>query len=866
MKRRIVSREEIRGDLHELFRSRVLSRGRAYARIRYLVDLLSLWLHGTRDSWITHTRPSRWPAEGVRDIGYAARLFAARPGPPLVAVVGLALAIGIGTSIFSVLNAVALRPLGVPDPDSVMRVMQTADHSISTSWTYADALDLREHSAGVPLEVWMDMDGVEFASDAHAERPARVRGRLVGGAYFQVLQGRAGLGRLLEPADDATGAAPAIVVSYPFWSRELGADPAVIGRRIWLNGSACTIVGVTARTFSDAVDRPPSFWIPVGARTQLVPGSLPLNRLSDATTAILARVPRAMSASAAESSVSAIAAAIAVQHDGTNAPAGAGARFERLDSRFSGSGAAGRVVAVGAIVMTIALIVLLAYANVTNLLLASATARAREIAVRLALGATRGRLIRQLLTESVLLGAAGGTLGLLAATWGLPLLLGAIRAPDDLDVTFDVRVYMFLTLVSIVAGVAAGLAPARHGTRADIASPLKRGDTGSVGRASPWWLRSTLLGVQAAASVVLLILAALLTRSAIQATSIDLGIPADRLLTLSPSLGNHGYNPATASAFWDGELRRVRELPGIEAAALVRDPPFGDGSMVEITKRQGRGFTVFFNEVSAGYLEALELTILRGRTFSEDDVRMRANVVVLSEAAAREFWKGEDPIGAPFDRVVAGSEPPRIIGIVRNAVTEQVRDADHAAVYALMSAETLPRASLVVRTAGNAAAVTIPLRELFRAADPNLRPSVTMIGERAARQLSEPRALATVAGTLGLVALALASIGIYGVAAVMVIQRAPEIGVRMAMGATLQNVLIMLLRETLRPVGIGLAAGALAALGAAQLMSNLLFGIKTYDPVALSSAILLLGLTATAAVIMPARRAARVDPATVLRA
>ncbi|HEX7780328.1 MAG TPA: FtsX-like permease family protein, partial [Vicinamibacterales bacterium] len=511
------------------------------------------------------------------------------------------------------------------------------------------------------------------------------------------------------------------------------------------------------------------------------------------------------------------------------------------------------------------LVLLIACANVANLHLSRMTVRRKELAVRAALGADRSRLIRQLLTESAMLGVAGGVLGLIIATAGLPLLLVMIQAPLDLDVTFDARVFLFLAFVSVAAGLGAGLSPARNGTRGDLLGPLKGDLSQATGRQTRRVRRGLLVGVQSAVSVLLLILAALLTRAAGIAATVDLGFDAERLVTTVLDLDNHGYNAASAATFWDDTLARVRELPHVESAALATFPPLGSSAAVTIFKRHGREYVVYYNEVSADYFATLGLRVVRGRTFTDEDVRQQAPVVVITDAVAREFWAGEDPIGQPFDRIIAEPVPPRIIGIISNAVTQRLFDTDRAAVYSPIQPKSLPAAALLTRARRNPEATVEPLRSVIRGVDAELRPTSTTMSQDLERQLDEPRALASLSGSIGFIALVLALVGIYGVASFMVSHRAAEIGVRMAIGAKAGDVLRLLIRDTLRPVAIGIIAGASGAMLAGRVMAGALFGVQPYDPVAVLGAAGLLAITATLAAVVPARRAASVDPATVLR-
>jgi predicted permease len=508
----------------------------------------------------------------------------------------------------------------------------------------------------------------------------------------------------------------------------------------------------------------------------------------------------------------------------------------------------------------VGLVVLLACVNVANLQMASAIARRREIGVRLALGAARMRIIRQLVTESLALGLAAGAIALMLTIWMRPALAYAVQLPMTVDMTPDGRVYLFLLLVSIAAGVGAGLAPARHGTRGDLLTPLK-GEGPREGSARPGRMRSTLIGVQAAASLVLLVVAALLTRATLSATQVDVGFDAQSLVTATPDFSRERYDATKAQAYWDNALERVRGLGGVRAASLTLFPPYGGGRSVTNLVRNGVTYEVYSHETLPDYFSTIGLSIVRGRGYTPEEVKSRAPVVIISETLARIFWPDQDPVGqalTPFD----GSHDV-VIGVVSDSITAHLRAGSAAALYRPL--RHIEGANLVVRAEGSPEALVPSIRDTLQVLDPNVRLEMGLVSTGLQNELEEPRVMATVAGALATLALVLAIVGIYGVTTFVTGQRTREIGLRIAVGASRADVMRLLLWDSMRPVAIGLTAGAGIALLASQLFAGVLYGVGARDPLAFGSAIGVLLLSAAVAVFVPARRAAAVDPAFVLR-
>jgi predicted permease len=839
-------RPDVSADLDEVFAERAAHEGTRRAGRRYYRDVLSLW------TW--NVSGSRLLSDTIQDLSHGLRVFRRNPGAVAITVAGLSLAIAVSTSIFGLLNATLLRATGVSDPDSTVRVMRAFKDGISTSWPYADYVTLRAN-ARMPVEAAMrDMARFTTAAPDSAESGERVPLAFVGEGYLREFGAVPLHGRILQPADDTLGALPVVVASYGFWVRRLGADPSAVGREIWFNGVRATLVGVTPRTFTGISVEPPAVWVPFASYHVLFSGS-PLTRTSPVQVNVYGRVPAGVSRTQAQADLGAVAAAAATTEPGIGKTAGV--RLDPAGRQFEG----GMLILVLTIVfIVVGLVVLLACVNVANLQMASAIARRREIGVRLALGAGRLRIVRQLVTESLALGLAAGGIALMLTIWMRPALAMAVQLPLTVDMTPDARVYLFLLLVSIAAGVGAGLAPARHGTRGDLLTPLK-GEGPRDGSSRPSRLRATLIGVQAAASLVLLVLAALLTRATISATKVDVGFDARPLLTVSPDFTRERYDAGKAQTYWNTALERVRAVPGVEAASLTNHAPYGGGRSVTILRREGASYDTYVHETLADYFSTIGLRIVRGRGYTAEEVRSRAQVVVVSETLARILWPDQDPVGqtlAPFD-----NSNDVVIGVVSDAITAHLRARSTTALYRPL--RTAGSANLVVRTSGAPEAMVPAIRDSLQPLDPNVRLEFALVATGLQNELEEPRVMATVASALATLALVLAIVGIYGVTTFVTGQRTREIGLRIAIGANRGDVLQLLLWDSLRPVAIGLAAGAAVALAASQVFAGVLYGVGARDPLAFGSAIAVLLLSAAAAVFIPARRAASVDPAFVLR-
>ncbi len=733
-------------------------------------------------------------------------------------------------------------------------MLRTTPNGVSTAWGYDEYLQLRDAARQSRVEAWLT-DAASYAlGTALPDDPPSVPVAFVTAGYLEALYARAAAGRILVTADADLSAPPVVVVSHAFWTRHLAADPATVGRTLRIGRVTATIVGIAERPFAAPFTNGTGVWMPMSAYHVVYAGKAIAG--SRQPVNVVARVAPGATVAAAEAELTAIAGTLEISRDPARR---AGARFD--EHNVLGRPGSQQFTVAVAVSIVIALVLLLACVNVASVLLANATTRYREIGVRLALGATRGRIVRQLLTESSLIAAAASSTGLVLTIWLGPMLARLTRAPSTLDLGFDSNVYLFFVVVALCCGVVAGLAPSRVGACGDIVSPLK-GSGFTTTSAAPRRLRSALLGLQAAASILLLVLATLFLRATIRAARVDVGLDVDRLVAVSVGFGR-GADAARTKAYWASAIENVSVLPGVERVALAELPPFGGASRMMTQQREGKRQVIYFNKTSASYFETVGLRVIRGRTYTDEEVARDARVVVISETVAQRYWPGRDPLGTTFESISERGDV--VIGIVSDAIVARLHEGAHGAVYGPLAPSEIALGRLIVRTDGNLA-MTVPLlRETLRSLDPNVTVRSTLLKDGLEEEVSRPRILALIAGSMAALAVVLAAIGLYGITAAVVGQRTREIGLRIALGAERRDVMRLLMRESLRPVVVGLAAGVGLALLASRAISGALFGVPPHDPLAFGLAVTILLGSAMAAVFIPTRNASRVDPAFVLR-
>jgi predicted permease len=843
----------------------------------------------------------------LQDVKYAVRVLLKGKAWSAMVVLSLALGIGANTALFSATNGLLLRQLVVEDPESLVRLRHLGRNQMAndvseygylprdtggdmgSTFSYRVYRELRNANqtltdlfAGAPLgQVNVVVDGQAEIATAY----------IATGNFHAVLGIRSILGRTLTSADDEPAAAPVATISAGFWARRFGSDPAVIGKVVQANSTPVTIVGVLPAEFSGVqrvVDTAPDLTFPLALDSRVNPQPAPPPGVSTATRIerptwwwlqIGGRLKPGVTAAQVEGNLQGVYQATAREGMATflaglpEKERQSSQNRNRTDvSRLHVSSASRgfydsdptTLRGVAIISSIVALILLLVCANVANLLLSRAAARQKEIAVRLAIGGGRLRLIRQLLTESVLLAAAGGGAGLLVAYWGRELLPG--RAGQG---PLDWRVLLFTAAVALLTGIAFGIAPALKVTRDGADSLKDRTISGTAGRTL---LSRTLLVTQIAISLVLLIGAGLFLRTVQNLRNVDVGFNPDNLVLFRISPVLNGYDQPRMQTLYDEMSRQLASLPGVQAVTLT-NPPLLSGSVNSTSfVREGQTTvdrqrdTVNRVRVAPSFFEALGMPLLRGRGFSERDTLSAPRVAVINEAAVRKFYGGDDPIGRRFGNSPETSTQIEIVGIVRDAKYDSVRDAAPPTMYVPYVQSPLGAMAFAVRAAVDPTRVMPDVREAVRQIDPNLPVmDLSTQMEQIERRFEQERIFARAYVLFGALALLVAAIGLFGLMSYNVTRRTPEIGIRMALGAEQHTVLRMVLSESLILVAIGIVIGVAAAAGAGRLLSSLLFGIEPDDALSSVLAISLMVAVAAIAGYIPARRASRLDPMLALR-
>lgn len=857
-------RAEVEADLAELFETRARSHGVVHAWWRLFRDIVSLVApHEPAPGHVRARTQSAGVHSVLADLRHGVRLFARHPAVIGATVGGLALAIAVSTTVFTMINAGVIRPYGMDDPGSVVRVQMRFAQGMATEWPYHAFAGMRER-ARLSRVVASAREGVRF-SVAADDVPGRDDSLLVvSGEYLPTLGGRAVLGRTLHASDDEAGAEPVVVLNHRFWTSRLNGDREVVGKTIWLSGSPLKVAGVLEPSFTGPVE-PPAFWAPFASYGPVSRDGV-IDRTSAMHVVVVARIGADVERAAAEGELSAIAAGLPDvgirTESGSTLPA-TGVQLDGATSPMDGPDSEGMVLVIGAIFLVVGLVLALACANVANLLLAGASARTREIGVRLALGASRGRILRQLLGESVAIGLVAGAAGLVLSLWLVPIAAAATGLPETYDVRPDAMVLLFTAGIAVVSGAGAGLAPARHGSRGDLVSVLKSHGTPAgtppAGRVRRWFI-----GLQAAGSILLLVTAALFLRAALHITRVDLGFDADRMVTVAATFPRSEADGAAVDAYWRAASDRVRAVPSVEHVSLALYPPFGSAVSVTQLERGGATYRIYENRTDAEYFATAGFRFVRGRGYSADEVKANAPVAVVSESVVRDLLGSTEPIGASLSAVSERLASYRIIGVVADAITARVRGRGDGTLYRPLPAADAGAAKLVIRAA-HPPAIARDLEKTLLTMDPRVRPAATIVSHDVDRYMNEPKVLAGISGAVAALALVLAVLGVYGVTTFVVSQRMWELHVRQAIGASTRDILRLLVRQSLTPVLLGLSAGLLLALAAVPVLTPALSGLSPHDPAAIAGGVIVLVAAALAAVLSPARRAARADPASVLR-
>jgi predicted permease len=813
----------------------------------------------------------------LQDIKYGLRMLVRSPAFTAVAALSLALGIGANTAIFSLVNAVLLRPIPVEEPNRLASVFTTDQRNPGNlPLSHLNFKDLRDQN-----QVFDGMAGFTFAQVnwSTGNESEQLLAQVVSGNYFSVLGVQPAQGRAFIPDEDARPT-PVAVVSHGFWEQSLGSDPAVVGRTISINRTPFTVVGVAPRGFTGTfLGANPAMWVPMSMHDVVQPNFDWYEQRRGLFIFAFGRLKPGVTNDQARANLQTVFGQLEQAFPDDNKGRSAGS-VPLLDARLNPNGQGGnQVVQISTILMVVVGIVLLiACANIANLMLARASKRRREIAIRLALGAARLRLIRQLITESVLLSMVGGALGLLLAYWLLDFLAAAdlqLPLPIDDTLAIDGRVLAFTGLLAVATGVLFGLAPAIQASKPDVV-PVLKNETVPGGATRGWTrfftLRQALVVSQVALSLISLIAAGLFLRSLRDAQAVDPGFETRGVLVMNFNLGREGYTPDRGQLFFDQVTEQVSGLPGVVHASIAQNPPLAGGFLRSVmpegadTTTQDR-ILVQVNSVSPGYLETLEIPLVRGRDLAATDTAGAPLVVVVNETMAQRFWPGADALGKRF-RFFGDDAFTTIVGIARDATYNAIAEDPTPFIYQPIKQNYTPQASLHVRAAGPAASLAGPVRGRIQEVDPTLSVfNIRTLEDQVADSLAPLRINVIVLATFGTLALLLAAIGLYGVASYSVSQRTREIGVRMALGAQPSSVLGLVLRHGLVLVAVGLVVGIGAALVlASAIPQDLLPNVSARDPWTFALTSVILAFVALAASYIPARRATRIDPLIALKA
>jgi macrolide transport system ATP-binding/permease protein len=824
----------------------------------------------------------------LKDIRYALRWMARSPGFSAVAILSLGLGVGVNTAMFSLVDSLLFRPLPVTSPHTLVDVFTSGgDGDEYATSSYQDFLDLKAQNT-----VFTDMTGYSpmIAPLSLGDRSRVALGQVVTSNHFAMLGVQPHLGRLLVPTDDERGADRVVVLSHRMWQNEFGGDPAIVGRSITLRGLSYTVAGVTPQSFTGVVPLlTPELFLPIAHVDEVEPagitdnvpsptGTNALERRGTRWMFIKGRLKPGVTAAQAHANVAIIGNQLASAHVQTNRDRKMAAmptsEVRLLVPQAGGilsAGAAGLMSIVG-------LVLLIACANVAGMLLARASARRREISLRLAIGASRARLIQQLVVEGALLGVLGAAAAV-GLAWALVQALQGMQLPLPVNVAFDlridVRVLTFSLLIAAATGMLAGLLPALKASAPSLVSDL-RGESPSARVAGRRWaLRDALVVSQVALTAVLLVVAGLLLRSLGASQRADVGFDPKGLAAVAFDTDMVRYTPERGREFWRQAQSRIAALPGVSSVGIVSPTlPFTFNFSQQEMRIDNRAYNegqrgeIIENvAVSADYLGTLGVPLLEGRGIDTGDIEGSPDVAVINQTMARKFWPNESAVGHTFTAVNGTrSRTFRIVGVTRDHKRHGVLEAASPFVYYAEAQRPTRYNFLIARTNGDAAALLLTMRRELLAMEPGLVfMADNTMEENLGLSLMPARAGAMLATAFGGLGTLLAAIGLYGVIAFSVARRTREIGVRMALGANPAGVLAMVMRQGLAIVAIGLVAGASLAAAAATALRGLLYGITPFDPVAWGLAIAAMIAAAALANLVPARRAMRIDPMTALR-
>jgi putative ABC transport system permease protein len=831
----------------------------------------------------------------LQDFRYGLRMLAKAPGFTVVAVLTLALGIGANTAIFSLTDQILLRSLPVPDPQQLVVLRSPGVDNghcwsdidnCAQSFTYPMYKALREHATVFSgLLAYRDIDA--NVSGHGTTQSAHVA--LVSGNYFQALQLQPTLGRLFTSSDETSpGANPVAALSYGYWSRQFGADPSILNKPLVVNGLPLTVVGVARKGFDGVqIGETPDIFIPVTMKSQMMPTEgHPLEDHSDFWLPVVGRLKPGIPRARAQASLQPIYASL-LKEDANVRGGFSRNLLERYTSKplLLISGAHGRLVLqhdveepLLILMIMVGLVLLIACANLAGLLVARGEARQREIGVRCALGAGRLRLVRQLLTESLLIAIAGGTAGIALAWWCLRVMVGAIPPSQGmlgLAGRLDFRVLWFAVALSLATSVLFGLAPALRATRVDLHSTLKEQGSSVSGGRSNVELRKVLIVAQVALTAVLLTGAGLFARTLANLEHANLGVKTERVIQCSVAPDLNGDTPAQTLQFADSARREIAALPGVRSVSISTIPIFADDDKGFNITPQGyvmkpdEDTNVLATYIGPNYFSTMGVPLIAGREFTEADGATSPKVCIINEKLAQRFFAERNPIGLHIAIGAGTNVHPdiEIVGVVANNKWDGARSTIVPFMYMPYSQNAnLGRLFFYVHTEWDPAAMAATLRTVTQHLDPNLPVNnMRTLDEQVSDSMFNAKLVATLSVSLALLAALMAALGVYGVLAYVVARRTREIGIRMALGCQRRDILRLVVGQGARLTIIGAAIGMIFALIATQWVASLLYGVTARDPLTLLAVMVLLALISGAASYIPARRAMRVDPIVALR-
>ncbi len=818
-----------------------------------------------------------------QDIRYAVRMLIKNPGFSAIAILSLALGIGANTTIFTVVNAILLRPLPVKDISRLVEVdtvdtktRVTAANVTKLGMSYPNFQDYaRENQVFSGLSCIVGPLPLTWSGGAE---PKQVLGQMVTANYFEVLGVTPAVGRFFLPGEDSKpGGNDIAVLSYALWVNKFGSDPNIVGKAVTLNATPYSVIGVGPRGFKGTFifGNAEEVWIPVSMYPRVLAGFFKdnFNDRRFLTTTVVGRLKDGVSLNAAEASLKTMASQLEKAFPKDNASRSVA--LTPLAEAAVGVNNRGQIVLAGGLMMGIVgLVLLIACVNVANLLLAQAARREKEMSLRAALGASRRRVVRQLLTESLVLAILSGVVGM-AIAYGGRAVLWSFRPPfildGDIDIAFDSHVLYFTFGMALVTAILTGLAPAIKVARPNLIEVLKVGGRGGSVSWARNRFRSLLVVAEIALALVALVGAGLFVRSMQNAQHVDPGFESNNLFVFAFDLGALHYDEDRGQQYFRAAIERAESSPGVASATIASNFPLGGGFARTVfpegeDEASGyRGTLTQLNDIAPNFFKTLRIPLVSGREFTDSDRKDTTKVAIVDEAMAKQFWPNQDAVGKRF-HFFGEKDLREVVGVARNTVVNAIGEDPQPLAYLPLTQDYAPAATMQVRTTGRPEPVIATVRGHVQSLDNNLAlTNWNTIGELLDQGLWAPRMGAALLAVFGGVALILAVVGVYGVLSYSVNQQTREIGIRMAMGAQTGSVLKLVVKQGMRLAIIGLVLGLVAAFAAMRLLSSLLFGVSAHDPLIFGGVTLVLATAAILACYIPARRAANVDPLVALR-